>query len=137
MNLQWQKKQPRKLLKELIPKGLRLIEKVRKGSVPRNHNNSVMAEETAEEAAQRVNAKRLAVNRESKKRKRAEESQQQRENRLAANRESMKRKRAEESQQQRENRLASQREITKRKRAEDSPGQPETTWTARVKTYQN
>ena len=73
-----------------------------------------MAEETAEEAAQRANAKRLAANRESKKRKRTEESQQQRENRLAANRESMKRKRAEESQQQRENRFASQREITKR-----------------------
>ena len=34
-----------------------------------------MAEETAEEAAQRVNAKRLAANRESKKRKCAEESQ--------------------------------------------------------------
>ena len=94
------KKQPRKLLKELMPKGLRLIEKIRK-------------------------------------RKRAEESQQQLQNRLAANRESMKRKRGEESQQQRENRLASQREITKRKRAEESQEQPKTTWTARVKTYQN
>ena len=46
-----------------------------------------MAEETAEEAAQRVNAKRLAANRESKKRKRAEKSQEQRENRLASQRE--------------------------------------------------
>ena len=61
-----------------------------------------MAEETVEEAAQRGNAKRLAANRESKKRKRAEESQQQRENRLATNGKSMKRKRAEESQHQRE-----------------------------------
>ena len=42
-----------------------------------------MAEETAEEAAQRVNANRLAAKRESNKRKRAEESQEQRENRLA------------------------------------------------------
>ena len=98
---------------------------------------------TAKEAAQRVYSKRLAANRESMKRKHAEESQQQRENRLAAdmeskktkrdeesqeqrenrltaNRGSMKRKRAEEPQQQRENRLASQREITKRKRAEES-----------------
>ena len=71
---------------------------------------------TAEEAAQRVYAKRLEINRESMKRKRAEESQ--------ANRESMKRKRAEEWQQQRENRLVSQREITKRKRAEESQEQP-------------
>ena len=46
-----------------------------------------MAEETAEEAAQRVNATRLTANRESKKRKRAEESQEQRENRLAPKRE--------------------------------------------------
>ena len=65
-----------------------------------------MAEETAEEALSsfllRANAKRLAANRESKKRKRAEESQQQRENRLAANREIIKRQRAEESQHQRE-----------------------------------
>ena len=45
-----------------------------------------MAEETAEEAAQRVHAKGLAANRESKKRKRAEESQQQCENRLASQR---------------------------------------------------
>ena len=49
----------------------------------------------------------------------------------------MKRKHAKESQQQRENGLASQREITKRKRAEESQAQPETTWTARVKTFQN
>ena len=80
---------------------------------------------TAEEAAQRVYAKRLAANRESMKRKRAEESQKQRENRLAANRESMKRKRAEESQQQRENRLAANRESMKRKRAEESQQQRE------------
>ena len=80
---------------------------------------------TAEEAAQRVYAKRLAADRESKKRKRAEESQEQHENRLAADRESKKRKRAEESQQQLEIRLASQREITKRKRAEESQEQPE------------
>ena len=51
-----------------------------------------MAEETTEEAAQRVNAKRLAPNRESKKRKRAEESQEQRENRLASQRENTKNK---------------------------------------------
>ena len=46
-----------------------------------------MAEETAEEATQRVNAKRLAANRESKEKKRAEESQEQRENRLVSQRE--------------------------------------------------
>jgi len=46
-----------------------------------------VTEETAKEAAQRVNAKRLAANRESKKRKRAEESQEQHENRLASQRE--------------------------------------------------
>ena len=103
---------------------------------------------TAEEAAQRVYAKRLAADRESKKRKRAEGSQEQHENRLAADRESKKRKRAEESQEQQENRLAadreskkgkcaeesqqqreirlaSQREITKRKRVEESQEQPE------------
>ena len=62
-----------------------------------------MAEETAEEAAQRVYAKRLAANRESMKRKRAEESQQQRENRPACQREIAKRKRAEESQEQPKN----------------------------------
>jgi len=49
--------------------------------------NPTMTEETAEKAAQRVNAKRLAANRESKKRKRAEESQEQCENRLASQRE--------------------------------------------------
>jgi len=80
---------------------------------------------TAEEAAQRVYAKRLAADRERKKRKRAEESQEQHENRHAANRESMKRKFAKEPQQQCENRLASRREITKRKRAEESQEQPE------------
>ena len=50
--------------------------------------NCKMTEEptmaTAEEAAQRVYAKKLAADRESKKRKRAEESQEQQENRLAA-----------------------------------------------------
>ena len=46
-----------------------------------------MAEETAKEAAQRVNAKRLSAKRESNKRKHAEESQEQCENRLAAQRE--------------------------------------------------
>ncbi|XP_065577540.1 uncharacterized protein LOC136038397 [Artemia franciscana] len=40
----------------------------------------------AEEAAQRVYAKKLTADRESKKRKRAEESQEQQENRLAADR---------------------------------------------------
>ena len=80
---------------------------------------------TAEEAAQRVYAKRLAANRESMKRKRAEESQQQSENRLAADRESMKRKLAEESQQQRENRLTADRESKKRKRAEEPQQQRE------------
>ena len=49
--------------------------------------NPTMAEETAEEAAQRVNAKRPAANRESKKKKLAEESQEQHENRLASQRE--------------------------------------------------
>jgi len=58
-----------------------------------------MAEETAEEAAQRVNAKRLAASRESKKRKCAEESQEQRENRLASQREITKRKCAKEAAQ--------------------------------------
>ena len=51
-----------------------------------------MAEETAEETVQRLNAKGLAANRESKKRKRAEESQEQRENRLASQREITKKK---------------------------------------------
>ena len=67
---------------------------------------------TAEEAAQRVYAKKLAADRESKKRKRAEESQEQQENRLAADRESKKRKRAEESQEQQENRLAAKERKT-------------------------
>ncbi|KAK2726800.1 hypothetical protein QYM36_007597 [Artemia franciscana] len=47
---------------------------------------------TAEEDAQRVYAKKLAADRESKKRKRAEESKEQKENRFAADRESKKRK---------------------------------------------
>ena len=51
-----------------------------------------MAEETAEEAAQRVNTNRLAAKRQRKKRKRAEESQEQRENRLASQREIAKKK---------------------------------------------
>jgi len=38
--------------------------------------NPTMPEETAEEAAHRVNAERLATKRESNKRKRAEESQE-------------------------------------------------------------
>ena len=63
--------------------------------------NCKMTEEptmaTAEEAAQRFYAKKLAADRESKKRKRAEESQEKQENRLAADRESKNRKRAEES----------------------------------------
>ena len=39
---------------------------------------------TAEEAAQRVYAKKLAADRESKKKTRAKESQEQQENKLAA-----------------------------------------------------
>ena len=81
-------------------------------------------EETAEEAAQRANAKRIGANRESKKRKRTEESQQQRENRLAANRESMKRKRAEESHEQQENRFAAKERKTAQL-DENPPGQRE------------
>ena len=46
-----------------------------------------MTEQTAEEAGQRVNTKNLAAKRESKKRKRTEESQEQRETRLASQRE--------------------------------------------------
>ena len=45
---------------------------------------------TAEEDAQRVYAKKLAADRESKKRKRAEESKEQQGNRLEADRESKK-----------------------------------------------
>ena len=41
--------------------------------------NPTMAEKTAKEAAQGDNAKRLAAKRESKKRKRAEESQEYKE----------------------------------------------------------
>ena len=66
---------------------------------------------TAEEAAQRVYAKKLAADRESKKRKRAEESQEQHENRLAADREIKKRKRA-GSQEQHEIRLAAKERKT-------------------------
>ena len=72
--------------------------------------NCKMTEEptmaTAEEAAQRVYAKKLAADRESKKRKRAEESQEQQENRLSADIGSKNRKRAEELTEQRETRLA-------------------------------
>ena len=82
---------------------------------------------TAEEDAQRVYAKKLAADRESKKRKRAEEEElpEQRETRLAAKRESEKRRRAEESQEQHENRLAASRDNAKRKRAEESQEQRE------------
>ena len=55
---------------------------------------------TAEEDAQRVYAKKLAADRESKKRKRAKESKEQQGNRLEADRESKKKKRAEESKAQ-------------------------------------
>ena len=65
---------------------------------------------TAEENAQRVYAKKLAADRESKKRKLAEESQEQQENRLEADRERKNRKRAEELPEQRESRLAAKRE---------------------------
>ena len=100
--------------------------------------NCKMTEEptmaTAEEAAQRVYAKKLAADRESKKRKRAEESQEKQENRLAADRESKKRKRAEESQEQRENSLAASRDYARlgmcnfrqRRRVEELPEQRET-----------
>ena len=94
--------------------------------------NCKMTEEptmtTAEEAAQRVYAKKLAADRESKKRKRAGESQEQRETRLDAKRESEKRRSAEVSQEQHENRLAADRESKKRKRSEESQEQPEKTW---------
>ena len=79
---------------------------------------------TAGEAAQRVYAKRLAADRESKKRKRAEESQELHENRLAADRESKKRRRAEESQEQHENRLVSKERKTAQL-DENPPGQRE------------
>ena len=80
---------------------------------------SILAEETAEEAAQRVIAERLSANRESKKRKCAEESLEQRENMFASQREITNKNRAEESQEQRENRFAAQRNITKSKPAEE------------------
>ena len=79
----------------------------------------------ADEDAQRVYAKKLAADRESQKRKRAEELPEQRESRLAAKRESEKRRRAEESQEQQEIRLAADRESKKRKRAEESQEQQE------------
>ena len=92
--------------------------------------NCKMTEEpkmsTAEKAAQRVYAKKLAADRESKKRKRTEESQEQRKTRLAAKRESEKRRRAEESQEQQENRLAADRESKNRKRAEEPKEQRKT-----------
>ena len=67
---------------------------------------------TAEEDAQRVYAKKLAADRESKKRKRAEEEElpEQRETRLAAKGESEKRRRAEELPEKRETRLAAKSE---------------------------
>ena len=93
--------------------------------------NCKMTEEptmaTAEEAAQRVYAKKLAADRESKKRKRSEEEElpEKRETRLAAKRESEKRRRAEELPVQRETRLAAKRESEKRRRAEESQEQQE------------
>ena len=101
MNLQWQ--QPRKMLKESMPKNLLLKR----------------AEELPEQRESR-----LAAKRESEKRRRAEELPEQHETRLAAKRESEKRRRAEESQEQQEIRLAADRESKKRKRAEESE-QPE------------
>ena len=50
----------------------------------------------ADEDAQRVYAKKLAADRESQKRKRAEESKEQQGNRLEADRERKNKKRAEE-----------------------------------------
>ena len=81
---------------------------------------------TAEEDAQRVYAKKLAADRESQKRKRAEESKEQQGNRLEADRERKNRKRAEELPEQRESRLAAKRESEKRRRAEELPEQHET-----------
>ena len=63
-----------------------------------------------DEDAQRVYARKLAGDRESQKRKRAEELPEQRESRLAAKRESEKRKHAEELPEQRRSRLAAKRE---------------------------
>ena len=80
---------------------------------------------TAEEAAQRVYAKKLAADRESRKRKRTEELQEQQENRFAADRESKNRKRAEELPGQRETIFAAKRESEKRRRAEESQEQQE------------
>ena len=77
----------------------------------------------ADEDAQRVYAKKLAADRESQKRKRAEELPEQRESRLAAKRESEKRRRAEESKEQQGNRLEADRERKNRKRAEESKEQ--------------
>ena len=79
---------------------------------------------TAEEAAQRVFVFKLAADRESKKRKRVEESKEQQGNRLAADRESKKRKRAEESQKQQEKRLAAKERKTAQL-DENPPGQRE------------
>ena len=76
-----------------------------------------------EEDAQRVYAKKLAADRESQKRKRAEELPEQRESRLAAKRESEKRRRAEESKDQQGNRLEADRERKNRKHAEELPEQ--------------
>ena len=77
----------------------------------------------ADEDAQRVYAKKLAIDRESQKRKRAEELPEQRESRLAAKRESEKRRRAKESKEQQGNRLEADRERKNRKRAEESKEQ--------------
>ena len=72
-----------------------------------------------------VYAKKLAADRESQKRKRAEESKEQQGNRLEAGRERKNRKRAEELPEQRESRLAAKRESEKRRRAEESQEQQE------------
>ena len=104
---------------------MRLIEKGRKESVPRNHKNSVKnrlasqreitKRKRTEEAAQRVNSKRnFSINPKMAEETAKEAAQRVNSKRLAVNRESKKRKRAKESQEQRKNRLASQREITKK-----------------------
>ena len=75
---------------------------------------------TMDSKTQRVYAKKLAADRESQKRKRAEESKEQQGNRLEADRERKKRKRAEESKEQQGNRLETDRERKNRKCAETS-----------------
>ena len=81
---------------------------------------------TAEEDTQRVYAKKLAADRESQKRKLAEESKEQQGNRLEADRERKNRKCAEELPEQHESRLAAKRESEKRRRAEELPEHHET-----------